>query len=40
MATVKKAMPKAKCGGGVTKKANGGKVTTKMSGGGKMKKGC
>ena len=40
MATVKKAMPKVKCGGGVPKKACGGKVTTKMSSGGKMKKGC
>jgi hypothetical protein len=41
MATVKKAMPKAKCGGGVPKKACGGKMVAPKKGmGGKMKSGC
>jgi hypothetical protein len=40
MATMKKALPKAKCGGGAPKKAMGGKVIAKKAMGGKMKKGC
>jgi hypothetical protein len=41
MATMKKATPKMKCGGGVPKKAMGGKVIAKKAMGGKMgKKSC